>query len=73
VARGRIYRARDRQELTEREREVWRLLAVEALSVREVATRLNLSEHTIEAHRQNIYRKLNVHNRIELLRALAQL
>jgi DNA-binding CsgD family transcriptional regulator len=73
VARGRVYRQGERQELTERERDVCRLLTVEALSVKEAAARLYISHHTVENHRLSAYRKLGVHNRLELLRALAQL
>jgi LuxR family maltose regulon positive regulatory protein len=50
--------------LSERELEVLRLLA-QGLTLAEVAERLYLSPHTIKAHTQNIYAKLEVHGRIE--------
>ena len=47
--------------LTAREREVTQLLA-EGKSSKEVATMLNLSTKTVETHRSNIMRKLNLHS-----------
>ncbi|MGA2417247.1 MAG: response regulator transcription factor, partial [Candidatus Sulfotelmatobacter sp.] len=47
--------------LTAREREVTQLLA-EGKSSKEVATLLNLSTKTVETHRSNIMRKLNLHS-----------
>jgi two-component system response regulator NreC len=51
--------------LTLREQEVMRLLA-EGRTVREVATELALSIKTIEAHKLNLMRKLDIHNRTTL-------
>lgn len=48
--------------LTEREREVLRLV-VRGLTKKEVATELDLSRHTVDSHLRNIYQKLHVHNR----------
>jgi DNA-binding NarL/FixJ family response regulator len=53
--------------LTERETEVLQLVA-EALTSRQVATRLGLSHRTVENHVQATMRKLQLHNRIELVR-----
>ncbi|MFD5175656.1 ATP-binding protein [Nocardia sp. NPDC058379] len=53
--------------LTPREREV-RDLAVAGLTNREIATRLVLSERTVETHVRNILAKLGVTNRTELAR-----
>jgi two-component system response regulator NreC len=53
--------------LTEREREVLVLLA-EGQSLKDVATRLELSVKTIDAHKYNIMKKLDVHDRTELIR-----
>lgn len=47
--------------LTEREREVLRLVA-EGLSTKEIATRLDISSRTVETHRANLMRKLDVHS-----------
>jgi len=44
-----------------REREVLQLLA-EGLSSPEIARRLYISHHTVESHRRNIMRKLDLHN-----------
>jgi two-component system response regulator NreC len=52
--------------LTLREQEVMRLLA-EGRTVREVATELSLSVKTIEAHKLNLMRKLDIHNRSSLI------
>ena len=52
--------------LTPRETEVLKLLA-EGLSVKEIASHLNLSTKTIEAHKFNLMRKLNIHNKAQLV------
>jgi two-component system, NarL family, response regulator NreC len=52
--------------LTLREQEVMRLLA-EGRTVREVAAELSLSIKTIEAHKLNLMRKLDIHNRSSLV------
>jgi DNA-binding NarL/FixJ family response regulator len=51
--------------LTAREREVLQLIA-EGKSTKEIAYSFNLSVKTIEAHRQRIMDKLNIHNVAEL-------
>jgi DNA-binding NarL/FixJ family response regulator len=56
-----------RRGLTSREREVLQLLA-EARSNKEVATTLGVSAPTVETHRSNIMRKLNMHSIAELVR-----
>jgi len=53
--------------LTERETEIVQLLA-EAKTGKEVATRLGVSVKTVEAHRSNVMRKLNIHSVAELVR-----
>jgi DNA-binding NarL/FixJ family response regulator len=53
--------APDLPTLTAREREVTQLLA-EGKSSKEVAVLLNLSTKTVETHRSNIMRKLNLHS-----------
>lgn len=52
--------------LTAREQEVVRLLA-EGHTVREVAIELSLSTKTVEAHKLNLMRKLDIHNRASLV------
>ena len=51
--------------LTKQERTVLLLLAKGA-SMREVASRLSVSEHTIRTHMQNLYAKLGCHSRLEV-------
>jgi two-component system response regulator NreC len=53
--------------LTAREREVLYLIA-EGQTNKEVATSLNLSVYTIEAHRSRIMEKLNLHSSVDLVR-----
>lgn len=52
--------------LTTREREILQLLA-EGKVNKEVAATLNLSLHTVETHRSNIFQKLNLHSGAELI------
>jgi two-component system response regulator NreC len=52
--------------LTVREREVLKMLA-EGSSVKEIACDLNLSVKTIEAHKFNLMRKLDIHNKAQLV------
>jgi DNA-binding NarL/FixJ family response regulator len=52
--------------LTPREREILQLLA-EGRTNKEVATLLNLSVYTVDAHRGNILQKLNLHGVPELV------
>ena len=52
--------------LTSREREVLKMLA-EGKSVKEIACDLNLSVKTIEAHKFNLMRKLDIHNKAQLV------
>jgi two-component system response regulator NreC len=54
-------------ELTPREREVLVLIA-EGLSNAEIADELVISVKTVDRHRENIMRKLNMHNRIDLVK-----
>ncbi len=53
--------------LTEREREVLTYLA-EGATNEEIAASLVISPKTVERHRENIMRKLNLHSRAELVR-----
>ncbi|MEQ4205970.1 response regulator transcription factor [Actinopolymorpha sp. B17G11] len=58
-------------QLTERETEVLRLVA-KGLSYRAIADRLVLSHRTVQNHVQNTLRKLQLHNRVELVRYAMQ-
>ena len=53
--------------LTSREREVLQMIA-EGKTNKEIATSLNLSVYTVEAHRGRIMEKLNLHSTGELVR-----
>ena len=57
--------------LTKREREIMKLLA-EGKSVKEVATEFNLSVKTVEAHKFNLMRKLDIHNKAQLVQYAIQ-
>jgi RNA polymerase sigma factor (sigma-70 family) len=50
--------------LTERELEILEILS-KGMPNKEIANFLGISENTVEQHLQNIYKKLNVHNRTE--------
>lgn len=54
-------------ELTPREQEVLTLIA-EGLTNPEIAGRLVISAKTVDRHRENIMRKLNLHNRVDLVK-----
>ena len=55
----------------EREREILKLLA-EGLSVKEIAASFDLSVKTIEAHKFNLMRKLDIHNKAQLVTVAIQ-
>jgi DNA-binding NarL/FixJ family response regulator len=57
----------DAPRLTERETEVLRLVA-KGLSYKQVAERLVLSHRTVQNHVQNTLRKLQMNNRVQLVR-----
>jgi DNA-binding NarL/FixJ family response regulator len=57
----------DAPRLTERETEVLRLVA-KGLSYKDVADRLVISHRTVQNHVQNTLRKLQLHNRVQLVR-----
>jgi len=58
--------------LTQRESEILSHIALE-LTNAEISEKLFISLHTVETHRRNIMRKLNVHNGVGLLRQAIQL
>jgi len=57
--------------LTPREAEVLRLVA-KGLSYRDIADQLFVSHRTVQNHVQNVLRKLQLHNRVELTRYAIQ-
>jgi len=57
----------DAPAITERETEVLRLVA-KGLTARQIGERLRLSHRTVESHVQNTLRKLQLHNRAQLVR-----
>jgi two-component system response regulator NreC len=57
--------------LSPREREILKLLA-EGYSVKEIASQLNLSVKTIDAHKTNLMKKIDVHDRAELIKYAIQ-
>jgi two-component system response regulator NreC len=60
-----------RSTLTLREREVMRLLA-EGHTVKKVAAALGVSAKTVEAHKFNLMRKLDIHNKAQLVAVAIQ-
>ena len=63
----RSLRGERRSEMTGREAEVLRLIAW-GFSNKEIATRLALSVKTVEAHKANAMRKMNLRGRIDIVR-----
>ena len=57
--------------LTAREREVLKMLA-EGDSVKEIACHFDLSVKTVEAHKFNLMRKLDIHNKAQLVQYAIQ-
>jgi len=57
--------------LTKREREILKMLA-EGKSVKEIASGFDLSVKTIEAHKFNLMRKLDIHNKAQLVQYAIQ-
>ena len=63
--RSGLYAAKPR--LTERERQVLRLIA-EGLTSAQIGERLHIAASTVDVHRRNLMRKLDLHNVAELTR-----
>jgi two-component system response regulator NreC len=59
------------ERLSDREREVLKLLA-DGLALKEIATKLVLSVKTVDAHKTNLMRKLDLHDRSELIKYAIQ-
>ena len=60
-----------RSTLTQRESQVMKLLA-EGNAAKQVATVLGVSVKTVEAHKFNLMRKLDVHNKAQLVTVAIQ-
>lgn len=58
--------------LTRREQQVLRMVA-EGASTREIASGIGLAPKTVENHRANLMKKLDVHSKMELVRYAARL
>jgi two-component system response regulator NreC len=69
--RGGVARQPRFNTLTKREREILKLLA-EGLSVKDIAANFDLSVKTIEAHKFNLMRKLDIHNKAQLVQYAIQ-
>lgn len=57
--------------LTEREHEVLKKV-LDGKANKSIASELGISEKTVKIHLQNVYRKLGVHRRVDLLKAFAE-
>lgn len=60
------------QKLTPRELEICKLIS-KARTSQNIADTLYISKHTVETHRKNILRKLNVNNIVELIHLMTKL
>ena len=60
----------DKVELTHREKQIAECCTL-GLRNKEIASRLNISSKTVKSHLNNIFRKLRVDNRVELVLGLA--
>jgi DNA-binding NarL/FixJ family response regulator len=61
----------DYERLSDREREVLKLLA-DGLALKEIATRLVLSVKTVDSHKTNMMRKLDLHDRSAVVKFAIQ-
>lgn len=57
--------------LTAREKEIIEMI-IEGLSYKEISSKLNLSEKTVITHRQNIFYKVDVNNKMDLIKKLCK-
>ncbi len=69
--RNQVVRPVRRSMLTPREREVMKLLA-EGHTVKQAAAALEISVKTVEAHKFNLMRKLDIHNKAQLVTVAIQ-
>ena len=68
-AKGYMDRICGKYNFTEREREVF-IQAIQGYSNEEIADNMNVSIHTIKKHLQNMYGKMGINNRVQLLQGL---
>lgn len=68
---GGIRPTEDAEELSPREREILQLIA-EGYTSKQIAEILTISLKTVQAHRNNLMQKLNLHNRGELIKYAIQ-
>ncbi len=66
-----LHRVAALAELTEREREVAKLL-LEGKNYKIVASELHISDNTVKSHIKNIYAKLKIKNRTELIKIMLE-
>jgi non-specific serine/threonine protein kinase len=66
-SRTRTVQTERRTPLTRRELEIARLIA-QAMTTREIATKLFISERTVETHVTNMLNKLGLNSRVQLTR-----
>jgi len=71
VKGGKSTPATSYERLSDREREVLKLLA-DGLTLKEIASRLVLSVKTVDAHKTNLMRKLDLHDRSEVIKYAIQ-
>jgi DNA-binding NarL/FixJ family response regulator len=64
-------RASDYERLSDREREVLKLLA-DGMALKEIASHLTLSVKTVDNHKTNMMRKLDLHDRAEVIKYAIQ-
>jgi len=67
VSRAVSQRGESKSELTDRESEVLRLIAL-GYSNKEIASQIDLSVKTVEAHKANAVRKLGIASRVDIVR-----
>ncbi|MBO5546380.1 MAG: helix-turn-helix transcriptional regulator [Bacteroidales bacterium] len=58
--------------LTAREKEI-AILCAEGLLSKEIADRLNISQRTVETHKNNIFKKLGINSTVELVQLMNKL
>jgi two-component system response regulator NreC len=71
VKGGKSTAATGYERLSDREREVLKLLA-DGLALKDIAVQLVLSVKTVDAHKTNLMRKLDLHDRSELIKYAIQ-